>query len=138
MIKVQPSVLLVEDDGEMRSLLRDGLRTEGYVFREAEDGERAVLSVLRAAPDLIITEVRLSAGGFGYVARLRAVVPHCPIIVLTAFGDERVRSDVLRAGATVYMSKPVHLSELRAYVDRLLDAGRRTVAQIGASTESVF
>ena len=107
--KVQPSVLLVVDDGEMRSLLRDGLRNEGYVFHEVEDEEGAVLSVLRAVPDVIITEIRLSAGGLDYVSRLRGVVPRCPIIVMTAFGDERARTDVLRAGATVYFSKPVHL-----------------------------
>lgn len=137
MRKDQPSVLLVEDDSEMRSLLRDGLRSEGYVFHEVEDEEGAVLSVLRAVPDLIITEIRLSAGGLDYVSRLRGFVPRCPIIVMTAFGDEQARTDVLRAGATAYFSKPVHLSELRTCVRRLLEAGRRSVAQKGAITASV-
>lgn len=122
-------MLVVEDDGDMRSLLRDGLRTEGYVLHEAEDGEDALVSVLRAAPDLIITEIRLATGGVEYIERLRMFVPNCPIVVMTAFGDERVKASVLRAGATAYFSKPAHLSELRACVRRLLDAAYDTAEQ---------
>ncbi len=129
MVNNRPAVLVVEDDGDMRSLLRDGLRTEGYVLHEAEDGDDAVVSVLRAAPDLIITEIRLAAGGVEYIARLRVFVPNCPIVVMTAFGDERVKASVLRAGATAYFSKPAHLSELRACVRRLLDAKYETADQ---------
>lgn len=129
MVNSKPSVLVVEDDGDMRSLLRDGLRTEAYVLHEAEDGEDALLSVLRTAPDLIITEIRMAGGGVEYIARLREFVPNCPIVVMTAFGDERVKASVLRAGATAYFNKPAHLSELRACVRRLLDAKYAAVEQ---------
>lgn len=125
----RPVVLVVEDDGEMRSLLRDGLWSEGYVFHEAEGGDEAVLSVLRAAPDLIITEIRLSAGGVDYLNRLRAFAPRCPIIVMTAFGDEKLKADVFRAGATAYFSKPVHLTELRSCVKQLLGVERQTATK---------
>lgn len=114
------SVLVVDDDGDMRSLLLDGLWSEGYVFREAGDGEGAVQSVLCAVPDVIITEIRLSSGGIDYLNRLRVVAPRCPIIVMTAFGDANVKGDVLRAGATAYLSKPLHLAELMACVKQLL------------------
>jgi DNA-binding response OmpR family regulator len=131
------SVLVVEDDGDMRSLLRDGLGSEDYVFHEAEDGDGAFLSVLRTAPDLILTEIRLSAGGVEYVNRLRVFVPHCPIVVLTAFGDQRIRSEVLRAGATAYFSKPVHLAELRSCVSQLLGVTHRIAPKDRIATESV-
>jgi len=128
-VEGRPSVLVVDDDGEMRSLLCDGLWNEGYSLREARDGDEAFLSVLRAVPDLIITEIRLVAGGVDYFNRLRAVVPNCPIVVMTAFGDEKVQVDVLRAGATAYFSKPVHLAELRSCVKQLLDAGRQAATK---------
>ncbi len=128
---------MVDDDGEMRSLLRDGLRTEGYVFHEAEDGDEALLSVLRAAPDLIMTEIRLSAGGVEYVNRLRVFAPNCPIVVMTAFGDETVRASALRAGATAYFSKPVHLAELRACAKRLLGAQYEPVDQSAVVPEGI-
>lgn len=120
MREVRPSVLVVDEDGEMRSLLRDCLWSEGYVFREAGDGEEAFLLALQAVPDLILTEIRLAAGGVGYVNRLRAIVPNCPIVVMTAFDDGGVRMDVLRAGATAYLNKPIHLAELKCCVRQLL------------------
>lgn len=123
----RPSILVVEDDGEMRSLLLDGLWSEGYLLQEAKDGEEAVRSVLRAVPDLILTELPLSAGGLDYISRLRAAVPHCPIVVMTAFGDEKVKRDARRAGATAYFSKPVHLAELKSCVRQLLGAESRAV-----------
>lgn len=125
------SVLVVDDDGDMRSLLLDGLWSEGYVFREAGDGEGAVQSVLCAVPDVIITEIRLSSGGIDYLNRLRVVAPRCPIIVMTAFGDANVKGDVLRAGATAYLSKPLHLAELMACVKQLLGPDGQAIGKEG-------
>lgn len=124
----KPSVLIVEDDGEMRSLLRDGLWNEGYRLCEAVDGNQAVSSIVRAVPDVILTEIRFPAGGLDYIARLRALVPSCPIIVMTAFGDEAVKMDVMRAGATVYFSKPLHLAELKLCIQRFLGVDRQIVS----------
>jgi DNA-binding response OmpR family regulator len=136
-VEGRPSVLVVEDDGEMRSLLRDGLWNEGYGLREARDGDEAFLSVVRAVPDLIITEIRLSSGGVDYLNRLRVFAPHCPIIVMTAFVDEKLKDDVLRAGATAYFSKPVHLAELRSCVKQLLGARCPTLIEKVVAPESV-
>ena len=137
MVEGKPTVLVVDDDGEMRSLLRDGLWGEGYVLREAGDGEEAFRLVLRAVPDLILTEIRLAAGGVDYINRLRAVVPNCPIVVMTAFGDEQVKLNVFRAGATAYFSKPVHLAELRSCVKQLLRAGSQIATQRVVVTEDI-
>lgn len=137
MVEGRPVVLVVEDDGEMRSLLYDGLWNEGYGLREARDGEEAFLSVLRAVPDLILTEIRLAAGGVDYINRLRAVVPSCPIVVMTAFGDEQVKMNVFHAGATAYFNKPVHLAELRSCVKQLLGAESKVVPQSVAGTEDI-
>lgn len=137
MVEGRPSVLVVEDDGEMRSLIRDGLWNEGYSLREARDGDEACQSVLRAVPDLIITEIRLSSGGVDYLNRLKVFAPHCPIIIMTAFGDEKLKNDVLRAGATAYFSKPLHLAELRSCVKQLLDTGCQAPTEKVVAPESV-
>ena len=68
----------------------------------------------------------MPAGGADYISRLRTVAPNCPIVVMTAFGDEKTKADVLRAGATAYFNKPVHLSELQFCVRELLSAPRQT------------
>jgi DNA-binding response OmpR family regulator len=119
-------VLLVEDDQEMRDLLFDALWHEGYQLREARDGKEAFLAILQSAPDLIITDLRMPGGGVEYVGRLRMFSVRCPIIVMTAFGDDRAKADVLRAGATAFFNKPVHLSELKTCVKELLGTKQET------------
>lgn len=117
-----PAVLLVvEDDKDMRSLLCDELWGEGYQLREASNGAEGVAAVMRAAPDLIVTDLKMPAGGFEYVHRLRSCAPACPIIVMTAFGDAQTKEAAMRSGATAYFDKPVRLSELKATVKQLLD-----------------
>ncbi len=116
-----PAVLLVvEDDKDMRSLLCDELWGEGYQLREASNGNEGLEAVMRAAPDLIVTDLKMPSGGFDYVHRLRNSVPGCPIIVMTAFGDAGTREEAMKSGATVYFDKPVRLSELKATVKQLL------------------
>lgn len=113
-------VLVVEDDPEMRSLLCDEFWGAGYRLREAKDGDEAFLAVLQSEPDLILTDLRMPAGGADYVSRLRTVAPRCPIVVMTAFGDAKAKADVLRAGASAYFDKPVRISELKQCVQQLL------------------
>ncbi|ULA63577.1 MAG: Response regulator [Nitrospira sp.] len=133
MIEGKPMVLVVDDDGEMRSLLCDSLWREGYALREAGGGEEAFQLVLSAMPDLVLTEIRFDTGGVDYINRLRAVAPNCPIVVMTAFGDEQVRMKVLRAGATAYFSKPVHLAELKSCVRQLLKGDRGGFQRVTAT-----
>lgn len=116
-------VLIVEDDREMRSLLCDEFCGMGYQLREARDGDEAFLAVLQSVPDAILTDLRMPAGGDDYISRLRTVAPTCPIVVMTAFGDARLRAQVLKAGANAYFDKPVHIAELKSCVQQLLNHG---------------
>ncbi|MEK9140575.1 MAG: response regulator [Nitrospirota bacterium] len=114
-------VLIVEDDREMRSLLCDEFCGAGYQLREARDGDEAFLAVLQSVPDLILTDLRMPAGGDDYISRLRTVAPRCPIVVITGFGDPALQSKVLGAGANAYFNKPVRLADLKHCVQQLLD-----------------
>jgi CheY-like chemotaxis protein len=116
------TVLIVEDDREMRSLLCDEFWSAGYQLREAEDGHQAFLAVMQSVPDLILTDLRMPAGGADYISRLRTVAPHCPMGGLTAFGDAQLRADVLAAGASAYFDKPVRIADLKLKVEELLSA----------------
>lgn len=116
-------VLIVEDDREMLSLLCDEFWGAEYRLRQARDGDEAFQMVLQSVPDLILTDLRMPAGGADYISRLRTVAPACPIVVMTAFGDVRCKSDVLKAGANAYFAKPVRISELKHCVQQLLNHG---------------
>ncbi len=113
-------VLIAEDDKEMRSLLCDELYDLGVSIREAADGDEALRIVLDVPPSLILTDLRLPAGGLDYLSRLRTFAPGVPIILLTSFGDSKTKVDALAIGVEAYFDKPVRLSELRGAIQRLI------------------
>ncbi len=113
-------LLVVEDDREMRSLLCDELWDLGLQIKEAGDGDEALRFVIDAAPDLILTDLRMPAGGFDYVARLRTLAPASPIILMTAFGDAKTKAEALRSGVAVYFDKPVRMQELKGAIRQVL------------------
>ncbi len=116
-------MLIVEDDREMLSLLCDEFWGAQYRLRQAKDGDEAFCMVLQSVPDLILTDLRMPAGGADYISRLRTIAPKCPIVVMTAFGDAASRANVLKAGASAYFDKPVRIAELKQCVrDLLADA----------------
>lgn len=113
-------LLIVEDDREMLSLLCDEFCGMGYQLREARNGDEAFLAVLQSVPDLILTDLRMPAGGDDYISRLRTVAPRCPIVVITAFGDATLKAQVVKAGANAYFDKPVRIADLKNCVQKLL------------------
>ena len=113
-------VLIAEDDHEMRSLLCDELNDLGVFIREAANGDEALQSVLDSRPSLILTDLRMPAGGLDYIARLRTFAPGVPMVLITSFGDPQIKADALALGVEAYFDKPVRLSELKRTVRRLL------------------
>jgi DNA-binding response OmpR family regulator len=116
----QAVVLIAEDDREMRSLLCDELFDLGVSIREAADGDEALRSVLDTRPTLILTDLRMPAGGLDYISRLRTFAPGVPIVLLTSFGDSKTKADALAIGVEAYFDKPVRLGELKGAIRRLL------------------
>ena len=115
-------LLLVEDDADMRSLLCDELSEMGHHIVEAADADQALKYVLDRKPSLIMTDLRMPAGGMGYVSRLRKCAPDVPIILMTAFGDAKTKAEALGLGVAAYFDKPVRISELKQKVEQLLNA----------------
>ena len=114
-------VLIVEDDREMLSLLCDEFWSAEYRLRQARNGDEAFQMVSESVPDLILTDLRMPAGGVDYIRRLRTVAPSCPIVVMTGFGDAQCKSNVLKAGADAYFDKPVRIADLKQCVRQLLN-----------------
>ena len=113
-------LLIAEDDLEMRSLLCDELYDLGLSIREAVDGDEALRLVLDELPSLILTDLRMPAGGLDYIARLRTFAPGVPLVLITSFGDHQTKADALALGIEAYFDKPVRISELKDAVRRLL------------------
>ena len=114
-------LLLAEDDPDMRSLLCDELSEMGLRIIEAANGEEVLRYIADQAPTLILTDLRMPAGGMNYVSRLRKSAPDVPIILMTAFGDAKTKAEALGLGVAAYFDKPVRISELKQKVEQLLD-----------------
>ena len=125
------SVLLAEDDMEMRRLLASALRKDGYEVIEAKDGTE-LLDYLATAmlhgdrfgwPEVIITDVRMpGATGLQVLAGLRQSDWETPIVLITAFGDEAVHTAAGQLGAAL-LDKPFDVDDLRQIVRRLTSTG---------------
>lgn len=121
----QQTVLLVEDDVEMRRMLSAALRRDGYAVLEAADGAEALeqLGTLiferrsRSALALIVSDVRLPLfSGFEILEAVRLARCRVPVILITAFGDDETHAKALRLGADCVIDKPFDLDVFRATV----------------------
>jgi DNA-binding response OmpR family regulator len=119
-----PRILLAEDDEEMRGLLALLLLEDGYEIVEASDG-RQLLDALsptlhegvRRDIDLIISDVRMpGVDGVEVLRRLQRIGGIPPVILITAFGDERIHSQAREFGALAVFDKPFDFDEFRAFI----------------------
>ncbi len=114
-------ILIIEDDEEMRSLLREFLNDEGYETDSADNGLEAYRRLVRELFDLIITDIRMPGlTGLDILPRMRKLQPAAPIIVITAFGSEEVCRKAYQRGATLYLEKPIHLENLKELIQRMV------------------
>ncbi len=106
-------LLIVEDDPEMRDLLRKVLEKEGYRVSVAGDGHEAIVFLSQSPCDLVVTDMLMpDDGGLELLQVVRQTRPMLPVIIITAFGDWGTYSRALELGAAAFISKPLKLAEL--------------------------
>jgi two-component system KDP operon response regulator KdpE len=111
-----PTILVVEDEPEIRRFLRSSLGAEGYRVVESETGARGAIDAGTHKPDLAIVDLGLpDVDGIEVIRRIRGWSP-MPILVLSARAQERSKVDALDAGADDYVTKPFGVGELLARV----------------------
>jgi two-component system, OmpR family, alkaline phosphatase synthesis response regulator PhoP len=120
-------ILLVEDERDIRELVRYGLEQEGFVVDEAVDADTALERIGRRAPDLMVLDVMLPGmSGLELCRRMRAqpATAAMPILMLTAKGAEVDRVLGLEMGADDYVVKPFSPREVLARIRALLRRAR--------------
>ena len=111
---MNPTILVVEDEPEIRQFLRSSLRAEGYRVVESPNGRRGELDAGMHKPDLAIVDLGLpDFDGVQVIRHIREWSP-MPILVLSARIQERSKIEALDAGADDYVTKPFGVSELLA------------------------
>ncbi len=154
-VRQTPCVLIVEDEGAQREVLKYNLEAEGFDVVMAENGDEALLLVQEEQPDLIVLDWMLpNVSGIEICRRVKAdpATRPIPIVMLSARGDEVDRVRGLETGADDYVVKPYSVVELMArlrtqlrrtrpatmgerlsYADIILDAGEHRVFRAGQS-----
>jgi two-component system KDP operon response regulator KdpE len=130
----KPLILVVEDDAQMRRVLRVSLPAHGYRVVEATSGESALQMAAQYVPDLVLLDLGLPDLDGTEVARRLRVWSPVPILILSARGQEQQKVQALDAGADDYLTKPFGFEELLAR----LRVALRHVARLAAAPESVF
>ena len=119
----QKNILVVDDDANIRQLLRQQLEAEGYIIREAKDGIEAIAQVKKSAPDLIILDVMMpEMNGFDVAAVLKndPKTMGIPIIILSIVED---KERGYRLGIERYLMKPIETETLLHEIGTLISQG---------------
>lgn len=123
-------VLVVEDEPDIRGILRTLLRTAGYRVIEAETANRGVVEARGHKPDLLLVDLGLpDADGLKVIRAVREWSP-VPIVVLSARTMEAQKIEALDAGADDYVTKPFSAPELLARVRAALRRNVRSAQQL--------
>jgi diguanylate cyclase (GGDEF)-like protein len=120
-------ILVVDDDGHTRSLLKEVCESQGHTVVQASDGLAALAQVSTERPDLVLLDVMLPGlDGFGVLGKLRASpeTARLPVIILTAAGDIDGKIKGIELGADDYITKPFRLVELNTRLRAVLAVRR--------------
>ncbi|WP_102510123.1 response regulator transcription factor [Sanguibacter massiliensis] len=124
MTEPEASILVVDDEPNIRELLATSLRFAGFDVRSAPDGGTALRLAREAAPDLVLLDVMLpDMDGFTVTRRLREKGQTMPVLFLTARDDTQDKITGLTVGGDDYVTKPFSLEEVIARIRAVL---RRT------------
>ncbi len=122
MSRVQ-QILVVDDDGSLRAILRLTLECEGYAVIEASDGDGALELARQKCPDLILLDIGMpTRDGWAVLAELRTdpSLSDIPVVMLTGEADESTEWRAREMGALQYITKPVDVEDVLSTVVGLL------------------
>jgi len=119
-------VLVVDDEPDIRTLVRLLLQKADYEVLVAENGEQAIETINdgenRLLLDVVICDLHMpKINGIEAIAYFRANYPRVPLIVLTGFPDTEMATSLFRQGVVDYLIKPVECEQLRASVASAMD-----------------
>jgi DNA-binding response OmpR family regulator len=117
------SILITDDESNIRLTVRTALESDGYLVREASNGEEALEAIERQTPDLIVLDLNMPGmDGMAVLEQLKSLsATNKPrVIILTAFGSIATAVRATRMGAVDFLEKPITPTELRQTVRSVL------------------
>jgi two-component system, NtrC family, nitrogen regulation response regulator NtrX len=122
-----PHILVVDDEADIRGLLKEILSEEGYEVDVAANAVQARASRLRQTPDLVLLDIWMpDVDGISLLREWSAsTTDGCPVVMMSGHGTVETAVEATRLGAFDFVEKPLSLAKLLRTVERALDAGKR-------------
>ena len=115
------SILVVDDQESMRTLLKDMLEVIGYDVTLAEGGEQAMSVVQSRDFDLVLSDLNMPGmDGSALLRAVKATWPGLPVVIITGYGTFHTEKRVMKEGADGYISKPCTLSKIEKTLSSIL------------------
>jgi two-component system response regulator HydG len=124
-MKIDQSILVVDDDLAHRMMLKKLLGGWGYQVYEADDGSGAIEKVRQTSFDLILMDIRmLNISGIEALEQIKIINPAIPVIIMTAYASVETAVTALKKGAYDYLTKPLDFDELKIAISRATEHNR--------------
>lgn len=115
------SILVVDDEDALRTVLSSELESEGYVVAAAGDGDEAISVLQGKAFDLVLLDIKMPrVDGFEVLRFIKERYPATKVIMLTGFADLKNAIESKKLGAEDFVSKPYDLVDLLTTIERVL------------------
>lgn len=128
------SIMVVEDDSELREALNDTLSLAGYKVATASDGQEALNQLEQQSFDLIVSDIQMPRmDGQALLKKVKSQHPDLPVMLMTAYGSIQQAVDAMRDGAVDYMVKPFEAEVLVNMVSRYAAQEREQLTDVIAT-----
>ena len=118
----QKTILLADDDANLRRVLEFQLTEAGYKVTTASDGAEALETFTKNDFDSVITDLRMpKMSGLEFLEKIKTINSEIPVIVITAFGEVETAVAAMKAGAYDYINKPFNRDEILLTLERALN-----------------
>ncbi len=119
------SILIIDDDDQLRNSFKKLLSEEGYKVDGAASGEAGLNIVKKEVPDLVILDMRLPGmNGLETFRAIHKIEPKLPVIIMTAFGTTETAIEATKLGAFDYILKPFDIPDMLSLVKQAISASR--------------
>jgi CheY-like chemotaxis protein len=130
------SILLIDDERDLCSLLGDSLSSRGFQIEFANTQGEALKCLNRRLPDLVLLDLRLPDGdGMVLLSLIRKMTPAPAVLITTAFGSEEIRSQAEKLGALDFIDKPYHEEDIIRRIQKThikgAKPGKRNIKTVG-------
>jgi len=114
-------ILIVDDDAQMRALIRTLFKREGFITADASDGLHALREFMISQPDIVILDHDMPLmTGIEALKEFKKIVPEIPVVMFTGSDDEGLKKEAIRAGAHDIIRKPAENEIIVAAVQRAM------------------